>query len=183
MGLFIAQGLEFDATGDQIVRIRTDGLFRYFAEGRAPDEDDRRHLLRDHVRYQPEVLQGIGLQSFRIIDDDRVLLAGVSAGEQCVEQCLHVIWLKRRLRLVQKLADDAAGTDAVALAALDAEHGDGPAEEFIVNGPRHDGFSGTGRTGKNEETFALHHTLNELAKQFVARARDERGRIECLRGG
>lgn len=57
----------------QVVRIRTDGLFRYIPEGRAPDEGDRRHLLRDHVRYQPEALQGIGPQPFRIIDDDRAL--------------------------------------------------------------------------------------------------------------
>ncbi len=55
--------------------------------------------------------------------------------------------------------------------------------EFIVDGARHDGFSGTGRTGKSEESFALQHTLNELAKQFAARAHDERGRIECLPGG
>ena len=54
-----------------------------------------------------------GRSQFRIIDDDRTPLAVVSVGGQCVEHRLHVIRLKLRLRLVQKLADDAAGTDAV----------------------------------------------------------------------
>ena len=43
---------------------------------------------------------------------------------------------------------------------------------------RHNGFSGTWRTGKSEESFALKHTLDELAKQFGARAHDKRGGIE-----
>ena len=48
-GLFIAQALQFHATRDQIVCIRTGGLSRYIPEGRAPDEDDWRHLLREYV--------------------------------------------------------------------------------------------------------------------------------------
>ena len=94
MSFRVAQVLEFQATGDQAVRIGTARLFWHIPEGRSPDEDDRRHLLRNHVRYQPEVLQGVGPQQVRIIDDDRTPLAVVSADGQCVEHSLHIIRLK-----------------------------------------------------------------------------------------